>query len=62
MAPEERKIAGAELNKLKDKVAGDIEARRTALREIALDARLKTETVDVTLPVAPGGRRHASIR
>jgi phenylalanyl-tRNA synthetase alpha chain len=56
MAPEERKIAGAELNKLKDNVTASIEARFVELREISLDARLKTETVDVTLSSRPEAR------
>jgi phenylalanyl-tRNA synthetase alpha chain len=53
MSPEERKTAGAELNKLRDDVARNIEARRTVLAELALEARLKTETIDVTLPARP---------
>ena len=53
MSPEERKTAGAELNALRDAVAKSIEARRKVLTELALEARLKTETVDVTLPARP---------
>ena len=53
MSPEERKTAGAELNELRDAVAKNIEARRTVFAEHALEARLKTETVDVTLPARP---------
>lgn len=53
MSPEERKTAGADLNKLRDDVARNIEARRTVLAELALEARLKTETIDVTLPPRP---------
>jgi phenylalanyl-tRNA synthetase alpha chain len=53
MRPEERKSAGAEINALRDAVAGAIEARRAALAEAALEARLKSETVDVTLPPRP---------
>ncbi len=53
MAPEERKAAGAALNVLKDAIAAAIEARRATLRDSALDERLKSETVDVTLPVRP---------
>jgi len=56
MAPEERKAAGAALNVLKDKVAAEIEARRAVLRDAGLDARLKSETVDVTLPSRPEAR------
>ncbi len=53
MDPEERKSAGAALNALKDTIARKIEARRATLREADLDARLRTETVDVTLPARP---------
>jgi phenylalanyl-tRNA synthetase alpha chain len=53
MAPEERKAAGAALNVLKDAVAEAIAARKSELREAALEARLKSETVDVTLPIRP---------
>ena len=53
MPAEERKETGARLNLLKDKVAGAIAARRAALLEKALEARLSREKVDVTLPVRP---------
>jgi phenylalanyl-tRNA synthetase alpha chain len=53
MGPEERKTAGAALNELRDKVTKNIEARRAVFAEQALEARLKTETVDVTLPARP---------
>jgi phenylalanyl-tRNA synthetase alpha chain len=53
MAPDERKEAGAALNVLKDKVADAIAIRRAALQAAALEARLASEKVDVTLPVRP---------
>ena len=49
MSPEERKIAGPALNGLKDRIAASIEARRAALQEAGLEARLAQETIDVTL-------------
>ncbi|MEO6396276.1 MAG: phenylalanine--tRNA ligase subunit alpha, partial [Devosia sp.] len=62
MAAEERKPAGALINGLKDEIAGLIEVKSTALKSAALDARLKAERVDVTLPVPPAptaqGRIH----
>src|SRR5690606_28788847 len=62
MAPEERKSAGPAINGLKNAIAGAIEAKSTALRAAALDARLASEKVDVTLPVRPAptaqGRIH----
>jgi phenylalanyl-tRNA synthetase alpha chain len=53
MAPDERKTAGAALNVIKDKVTDAIAAKKSALADAALDARLATERVDVTLPVRP---------
>ena len=60
LAPDERKARGAALNKLKDAVTSAIEARKAALAEAELDARLATERVDVTLPARPEteGRLH----
>ncbi|MFL6824569.1 MAG: phenylalanine--tRNA ligase subunit alpha [Xanthobacteraceae bacterium] len=62
MAPDERKQQGPLINGLKDRIVAAIAARRDALRELALDQRLNTETVDVTLPVreppAEVGRIH----
>ncbi|NWG25638.1 MAG: phenylalanine--tRNA ligase subunit alpha, partial [Pseudorhodoplanes sp.] len=51
MAPDERKVRGAAINVVKDKITAAIAARREVLQNAALDARLNTETVDVTLPV-----------
>ena len=53
MTPEERKEMGPALNGLKDRIAALIEAKRQALEEAALEARLASEKVDVTLPVRP---------
>src|ERR1043165_956843 len=50
MTPDERKAQGPLINGLKDRVTAAIAARRDALKNAALDARLNTETVDVTLP------------
>ena len=51
MTPDERKAQGPLINGLKDRVTAAIAARRDVLARAALDARLNTETVDVTLPV-----------
>ena len=51
MAPEDRKSAGPAINGLKNEVAGLIEAKGSDLRAKALDARLKSERLDITLPV-----------
>jgi phenylalanyl-tRNA synthetase alpha chain len=62
MTPEQRKEQGPLINGLKDRVTAALAARREALKAAALDARLNTETVDVTLPVreaaAETGRIH----
>jgi phenylalanyl-tRNA synthetase alpha chain len=51
MTPQERKEKGPAINGLKDRVNAALAARRTALKDLALTARLNTETLDVTLPV-----------
>jgi phenylalanyl-tRNA synthetase alpha chain len=51
MEPEQRKTYGAELNRLKTEVANLIEVSKSALEIAALNERLATESVDVTLPV-----------
>ena len=53
MSPDERKIQGPLLNGLRDQVAAAIAERKNALADVALDARLKTEIVDVSLPPRP---------
>ncbi len=53
MSPEERKVAGPALNGLRDRLAAALEGRREILREEALEERLRSETIDVTLPSAP---------
>ena len=54
MSPEERKAQGPLLNALKDRVDGAIRVRKEALESAALEARLVTERVDLTLSPAPG--------
>ena len=46
---------GAAINALKDEVTEALAARRDVLKAAALEARLKTEALDVTLPVRPAG-------
>ena len=50
MTPEERKVAGPTLNALKDELNSAINAKKTALADTVLNARLETEWLDVTLP------------
>ena len=53
MSPEERKEAGPRLNALKDEINAAIAAKKTALADAALEERLRTEWLDVTLPARP---------
>ena len=55
VAPEARREAGQALNSLKDEVEAAVAKRKEALSSAALDARLASETVDVTLPIRPQG-------
>src|ERR1700704_3974737 len=62
MSPDERKTQGAAINLAKDRVSEALTARRDILKSAALDARLASETIDVTLPLrealAEQGRIH----
>ena len=62
MSPEERQTMGPAINGLKTRVTDAFTARRAALRDAAIDARLAAEKLDVTLPVraapAERGRIH----
>ncbi len=60
MTADERKMAGPALNALKDRVGSAIEARREALKDLELEARLAGESLDLSLPVRPqnAGRIH----
>ncbi len=50
MTPEERQVAGPALNALKDEINSALAAKKTALADAALEERLKSEWLDVTLP------------
>jgi phenylalanyl-tRNA synthetase alpha chain len=62
MSPEERQTRGAAINLLKNDVTAEIATRKAALKDQAINERLKRETLDVTLPVrsspAERGRIH----
>ncbi len=53
MAPDERKAFGQRLNVLKDEIAAALDARKRAFDAAALNARLASEHMDVTLPIRP---------
>ncbi len=50
MTPEERQTVGPALNALKDEITSAIAAKKAALGDAALDERLRSEWLDVTLP------------
>jgi phenylalanyl-tRNA synthetase alpha chain len=50
MTPDERKANGPLFNGLRDRVTDAIAARKKQLEDAALDVRLQSERVDVTLP------------
>ena len=60
MSPEERQVQGPLINGLREAVSDALAARKAALEGAALEARLASERVDLTLPSpdAPGGRVH----
>ena len=51
LPPEERKTQGPLINGLKDRVNAALSARRDVFKSLALEVRLNTESLDVTLPV-----------
>ena len=53
MSPDERKTHGPLLNGLRDAVANAIAARKSDLGDVALNARLASEKIDVSLPPRP---------
>ncbi|MGV1896249.1 phenylalanine--tRNA ligase subunit alpha [Agrobacterium vitis] len=62
MTPEDRQTRGAAINALKNEITEQLTAKKTELKDAAINARLKAETLDVSLPVrsspAERGRIH----
>jgi phenylalanyl-tRNA synthetase alpha chain len=50
LEPEQRRAAGQAINKVKADFQNTLELRKHALQQAELDARLASETIDVTLP------------
>ncbi len=50
LAPEERKARGAVINEAKQQIEAALTARRDALANVQMQARLNAEAIDVTLP------------
>src|ERR1700761_3689746 len=59
MSPDERREQGPLINGVRDRVTAAIAARKAALDEAALSARLAAERLDLSLPTAP--RRKGSV-
>ena len=59
MTPEERQVMGPKLNALKDEINSALSAKKASLADAALEERLRSEWLDVTLPGR--GRRQGSI-
>ena len=51
--PEARKARGQALNRLKGRISELLGARKQALKDAAIEEKLKSETLDVSLPVRP---------
>ena len=64
MSPDERRERGPQINGLRDTIQARVGARREALESVALDAQLKAEALDLTLPAAPRrkGSLHPTLR
>ena len=56
MTPEQRQVEGPRLNGLRASAAEAIAARKAELEAVALDARLASERVDLSLPAADAPR------
>ncbi|HET7299023.1 MAG TPA: phenylalanine--tRNA ligase subunit alpha [Oleiagrimonas sp.] len=56
LPPDERKARGAEINQVKQRLAAALGERRETLQRQALDRRLASERIDVTLPGRRGQR------
>ncbi|ASR42314.1 phenylalanine--tRNA ligase subunit alpha [Luteimonas sp. RC10] len=53
---DQRKAAGEAINRARDAIGAALAQRKTALEDAALDARLASQTIDVTLPGRDAGR------
>jgi phenylalanyl-tRNA synthetase alpha chain len=54
LPPDERKAVGEGINKARDAIGEALAARKAVLEQAALDARLASERIDVTLPGRDG--------
>ena len=61
MTPDDRKEKGPLMNGLRDSVTEALASRRAVLRDAALEIRLASESIDVTLPVRPSAAARGRI-
>ena len=61
MTPDDRKEKGPLINVLRDSVTEALASRRAVLRDAALEIRLASESIDVTLPVRPSAAARGRI-
>jgi phenylalanyl-tRNA synthetase alpha chain len=61
MTPDDRKEKGPLINGLRDSVTEALASRRAILRDAALEIRLASESIDVTLPVRPSAAARGRI-
>ena len=61
MTPDDRKEKGPLINGLRDSVTEALASRRAVLRDAALEIRLASESIDVTLPVRPSATARGRI-
>src|SRR3546814_239867 len=54
LSPEERQTCGPEIHGLREAVTNALADRKNALELAALEARLASEKIDITLPVSTG--------
>lgn len=64
LTPDEKRAAGQTLNQFRDAFSAQLQEKKLQLEQHEMNARLRTETVDVTLPVSPAdqGRLHPVTR
>src|SRR5690349_22795032 len=56
LAPDVRKVRGAEVNKVKERLADALGARKASLEQAELARRLASEAIDISLPGRDGER------
>lgn len=56
LPPDERRAQGERINVLRDRIGELLSARKSALEKTALDARLASEQIDISLPGRDGSR------